>query len=127
MLPSLFATKDADAKNTCIRSAESFCIRDTCASNIYARGTYAGNAFSAIDACIKSAGPDDTGTEGDDKKSTCIGGVCTVKYSKIYLQSFSISEMELFSISWWLLIDILLLRYGSSNVLLKLETGVRIG
>lgn len=127
LLSSLFATKSADTKSIYIGNAESFSTRDTYTSNTYARGTYVRNNFSALDACIKSADPDGIGIEDDNRKSTCTESVCTVKHSKIHLQSFSILEMELFGTSWWLSIDILLLKYGFPNALLKLGNGVRVG
>ena len=132
MLPNLFSIKNTDAKSTCIKSAESCCIGGACAKNTCARSTYATNAFFAIGVCIKVAGSDGISIDDADRESfcakdACVRGLCTVKYSKIHLQFFSILKIELFDICWWSLIDVLLLRYGSSDVLLKLETGVRVG
>ena len=51
-------TRGACIRNTCLRGA---CVGvvfvgGVCTSNIYARDTYAGNALSAVGACIKGAG-----------------------------------------------------------------------
>lgn len=99
MPPSLFATKNADAKSTYIGSAKSFSTRDAYINNICARGTYAENAFSAVSVCINSTSPDSTCIEGANRKNACAGSACTVKHSRIYLQSFLISEMKLFDTS----------------------------
>lgn len=76
--PSLSDGKDANniGKGTYIKAASigSICIRDTYANKY----TSAGNASFA-----RSAG--------------------AIKHSKIYLQSFSISQVELLGINWWLL------------------------
>ena len=97
---SLFAAKGADSENACIGSAKSFYIRGVFAINTCARGTYVGNAFFAIDAYIKSAGHDGTDTKGADRKSAYAKSACIVKHSRIHLQSFSISEIELFGTGW---------------------------
>lgn len=73
----LFAAEDVDAKNAY--------VGDTCASNTCARGTYAGNAFSAVDTYIKGADPESTGTEGADTESAYTGGIGAVEYSIIHL------------------------------------------
>ena len=132
MPPSLFAAKGADAKCACIGSAESFCIEGACLSNTCARGTCAENVFSAIGAYIKGASSNGTGIEGAGRespsaKSTCDGGVCAVKHLRKHLQSFSILEIELFDMSWWSSINVLLLRYSSLDILLKLGTKVGDG
>lgn len=98
MLPSLFAAKSTNVENTCIKSANSSCTRDTYTSNTYIRDTCAGNAFSAISVYIKSAGPHDTSTKDAGKKNAYTRGIYTIKYLRIYLQSFSISKIELFYI-----------------------------
>lgn len=95
---SLFTAKGADTKSVCINNGKSSCIGDAYVRDTYARDIYTKNTFLAVNACIKSAHPDDTSKKGGSKKSACARGTCAVKYLKIYLQSFSIIEIELFDI-----------------------------
>lgn len=122
---SLFATKGGNTKSAYIKSAKSFYTASAYVSNIFTRGTCAGNVFSAISAYIKDVSPDGTGTEDAGRESACTEGTCTIKHLRIHLYSFSISEIELFDIGYWLLIDVLFSRYGYSNILFKLRTGIR--
>ena len=125
--PSLFAAKSTDAKSAYIESVESFCTKGIYTSNTCARCTCAGNTFSTVGACIKGTGPDGTGTRDAGRESACAGSACAIKHSRIYLQSFSILEMELFHTGWSSSIDVLSLKYSSLNILLKLGTGVEAG
>lgn len=86
--PSSFNAKVTDAESACIRNAKSFCIKVACSRHTCNRDTYIRNNSSAVSACIKNA----------DRKSTCTGDTSVFKHSKIHLQSFSISEIELFNI-----------------------------
>ena len=96
MLSMLFVAKAANVESSYIESAKSSCTKNACASNTYARAIFAWNAFSVIGACIKDASPDGIGIKGAGRESACAGVACAIKHSKIHLQSFSISEMELF-------------------------------
>lgn len=127
LLLSLFAVKDADAKNAYIGSAKSFCTGGTYTSNICTRATHARNAFFAINTCIKSAGPNNTSIEGVDREGACTEGVYAIKHSRINFQSFSISEMKLFDTGYWSSIDVLLSRFGSTDIFLELINGVGDG
>lgn len=98
MPPSLFAAKSANVEKACMESAKSSYTRGTYASNTYIRDTCIGNVFSAISACIKGAGPNNTSTEGAGRKNAYIRSICTIKYSRIHLQSFSILEIKLFNL-----------------------------
>ena len=60
-------------------------------------------------------------------ESAYTGGAGAVEHSRINSESFSISEMELFDLGWWLSINILSLKYGFTNLLLKLETKLGAG
>lgn len=74
---SLFATESVDGKSAC--------TRDTCASNTYARGICAGNAFSTIGIYIKSAGSESTSTENANTENIYIRNAGTIEYSRIPL------------------------------------------
>ena len=52
-------TKDVCIRDICLRggAVKVVCVESVCASNTCVRGTCAGNAFFAIDACIKGTGP----------------------------------------------------------------------
>lgn len=97
LAPSSFAAKEVDAKRAYIGSIESFCIEVTYVSNTCARATYAENAFSTVGACIKNASPENTNIEGASRESAYVKDAYAVKYLRIYLQSFSISEIKLFN------------------------------
>lgn len=96
---SSFAAKDANAKNVSIRSLQSFCISNTCAYNIYARNIYINNTFFALDAYIKGTGFDDISIESINRKNTYAKSVYSIKYLRIYLQSFLILKIKLFDTS----------------------------
>ena len=82
---------DGDAMWTCSRCFSccsrlgSFAAEGADAESACTGGTCAGNASSAVDACIKGAGPEGTGTEGAGMESACTGGAGAVEHSRIHL------------------------------------------
>lgn len=95
---SLYAAKCVDAKNAYIGGAKSFCIKNTYVSNIYTRNTYAKNIVSTIVACIKGVCLNITNIKSANRQNSYIKSIYTIEYSKIYLQFFSILEINLFDI-----------------------------
>lgn len=96
MLLSLFAAKGGNTKNIYIKSAKYFYTRSAYISNIFTRGTCTGNVFSTVNVCIKSASPDGISTKGADRESAYTKGAYAIKDLRVYLNFFSISEIELF-------------------------------
>ena len=60
---------------SCCLRLSSFAAEGVDAESACTEGTCAGNASSAIDTCIKSAGPEGTSTEGAHTENVCTGGV----------------------------------------------------
>ena len=98
MLPSLFAAKNVNAKSAYIGIAKNFCTGNAYISNIYTIDTCAKIGFFVLVACIKNIGPNSIDAKDAGRESAYGKSVYAVKHSRIHLQSFSISEIELFNI-----------------------------
>lgn len=70
-------------KSVCIQAVD---IESTCARDIFARSTYAGNNSSVVSIYIKAADLENISSKNISIKSACTKRICDVEHSKIYSQ-----------------------------------------